>query len=368
MEEGKKTKLYDTHIRYGGKIIDFAGWILPVQYEGIIEEHHAVRNNAGLFDVSHMGEVDVKGKDAFNYVQNLVTNDISVLTDNQVIYTLMCYENGGVVDDLLVYKFTEEHYYLVINAGNIDKDYDWMLKNVGSYEVQLENISKEISEVALQGPKAQEILQTLTDTNLEDIKFFHCNRNVVIDGVKCLVSRTGYTGEDGFEIYAENQYIEKLWDKIIEAGKPFGIKPAALGCRDTLRFEAALPLYGHEISAEITPLEAGLGFFVKLSKENFIGKDALVKQKEQGLKRKLVGFEMKERGIPRHGYEVTADGKNIGFVTTGYMSPTLKKNIGLALVASEYADLGTEINIVIRNKAVKAEVISKKFYTKNYKK
>lgn len=368
MDNGKKTKLYETHNRYGGKVIEFSGWLLPVQYEGIIEEHQAVRNNAGLFDVSHMGEVEVKGKDAFKYVQNLVTNDVSTLGDNQIIYTFMCYEDGGTVDDLLVYKFNEEHYLLVINAGNIEKDYEWMLQNKGSYDALIVNVSNEISEVALQGPRAEEILQKLTDFNLDDIKFFYCNRNVVIDGVKCLVSRTGYTGEDGFEIYTENEHIEKLWDKILEAGKPYGIKPAGLGCRDTLRFEAALPLYGHEISKDITPLEAGLGFFVKLNKENFIGKEALVKQKEEGLKRKVVGFEMKERGIPRNGYEVTANGENIGFVTTGYMSPTLKKNIGLALIDSKYTELGTEINIVIRNKSLKAEVISKKFYNKNYKK
>ena len=368
MDNGKKTKLYETHNRYGGKVIEFSGWLLPVQYEGIIEEHQAVRNNAGLFDVSHMGEVEVKGKDAFKYVQNLVTNDVSTLGDNQIIYTFMCYEDGGTVDDLLVYKFNEEHYLLVINAGNIEKDYEWMLQNKGSYDALIVNVSNEISEVALQGPRAEEILQKLTDFNLDDIKFFYCNRNVVIDGVKCLVSRTGYTGEDGFEIYTENEHIEKLWDKILEAGKPYGIKPAGLGCRDTLRFEAALPLYGHEISKDITPLEAGLGFFVKLNKENFIGKEALVKQKEEGLKRKVVGFEMKERGIPRNGYEVTANGENIGFVTTGYMSPTLKKNIGLALIDSKYTELGTEINIAIRNKSLKAEVISKKFYNKNYKK
>jgi aminomethyltransferase len=368
MENGKKTALYDTHHRYSGKIIEFSGWLLPVQYEGIIEEHEAVRNTAGLFDVSHMGEVDVKGKDAFKFVQNLVTNDVSTLVNNQVLYTLMCYENGGVVDDLLVYKFNDEHYFLVINAGNIDKDYEWMLKNKEGFEVELTNVSSEISEVAIQGPKAQEILQTLTEYNLDKIKFFHCNRNVVIDGINCLVSRTGYTGEDGFEIYAENQHIEKLWDSILSAGVPQGIKPAGLGCRDTLRFEAALPLYGHEISEDITPLEAGLGFFVKLNKENFIGKEALVKQKEEGLNKKVIGFEMKERGIPRHGYEVEANGEKVGFVTTGYMSPTLKKNIGLALIDSKYTEPGTEINIIIRNKAVKAEVISKKFYNKNYKK
>lgn len=368
MENVKKTALFNAHERYGGKVIDFAGWALPVQYEGIIPEHEAVRNAAGLFDVSHMGEVEVTGPEAFDFVQNLVTNDISTLVDNQILYGMMCYVDGGVVDDLLVYKFNNEHFYLVINASNVDKDYQWMLDNKGKYNVKLDNISNEVSEVALQGPKAEEILQKLTDTNISDIKFFFCNREVYIDGIKCLVSRTGYTGEDGFEIYTSNDNIEKIWDKINAIGKEYGLMPCGLGCRDTLRFEAALPLYGNEISSTISPLEAGLGFFVKLNKENFIGKDALTKQKEDGLKRKTVGFEMKERGIPRHGYEVAINGKVIGVVTTGYFSPTLKRNIGIALIEAEYSELGTEIDIVIRNKPVKADVISRKFYNKNYKK
>lgn len=368
MVDGKKTALFNAHNRYGGQIIEFAGWQLPVQYEGIIQEHEAVRNNAGLFDVSHMGEVDASGREAFDFVQNLVTNDISVLEDNQVIYTFMCYPDGGVVDDLLVYKFNNEHFFLVINASNVEKDYAWMMKNKSNYQVELINKSEDISEVAFQGPKAQLVLQKLTDTNLDDIKFFYCRQDVLIAGVKCVVSRTGYTGEDGFEIYTSNENIEKVWNNILETGKEEGIKPAGLGCRDTLRFEATLPLYGNEISKEITPLEAGLGFFVKLNKNNFIGKKALLKQKEEGLKRKIVGFEMKDRGIPRHGYEVMADGQKIGFVTTGYASPTLKKNIGLALIDSKFTELGTEIQVVIRNKTLKAEVISKKFYTKNYKK
>lgn len=368
MESVKRTALYNAHVKYGGKIVDFAGWELPVQYEGILAEHEAVRNHAGLFDVSHMGEVDVIGPGAFAFVQNLVTNDISVLVDNQVIYTLMCYPDGGVVDDLLVYKFDDNHFYLVINAGNADKDYQWMLDNKGDYEVDLKNISSEISEVALQGPKAEEILQKLTKTDLSGIKFFYCNREVVIEGVKCLVSRTGYTGEDGFEIYTTNDSIEKIWDKILEIGKEYGLMPCGLGCRDTLRFEAALPLYGNEISSTITPLEAGLGYFVKLSKESFIGKDALVKQKEIGLSRKTIGFEMLDRAIPRHGYSVMSNGIEIGFVTTGNFSPTLKKNIGIAIIDAKYAEIGNEIQVFVRNKPVKAIITSKKFYTKNYKK
>lgn len=368
MDGVKKTALFNMHEKYGGKIIDFAGWALPVQYEGIIPEHEAVRNAAGIFDVSHMGEVDVKGPEAFEFVQNLVTNDVNSLVNNQVLYALMCYPDGGVVDDLLIYKFSDEHYLLVINASNIDKDYKWMLDNIGSLDVDLENISNEVSEVAVQGPLAQEILQKLTNTNLDNIKFFNCIREVYISDIKCLVSRTGYTGEDGFELYTTNNSIEQLWEKILEAGKEYGLMPCGLGCRDTLRFEVALPLYGNEISSQITPLEAGLGYFVKLDKGNFIGREELMIQKVIGLKRKTVGFEMKDRGIPRHGYEIAVKGKVIGVVTTGYFSPTLKKNIGIALLETEFSELGTEIDIIIRNKPVKAEVVSKKFYNKNYKK
>lgn len=366
-KELKKTALNNSHKKLGGKLIEFAGWELPVQYEGILEEHAAVRNAAGIFDVSHMGEVKVQGEEAFDFVQNLITNDLNKINDNGVLYSLMCYEDGGVVDDLLIYRYAKNNYLLVINASNVEKDYEWMLKNVGNYKVSLKNISNEISEVALQGPKAHEILQNLTKTNLDDIKFFTFKDEVLIEDIKCLVSRTGYTGEDGFEIYTANKNIESVWNMVLDKGRSYGIKPAGLGSRDTLRFEAALPLYGNEISKDITPLEAGLSFFVSLNKENFLGKEALVKQKSDGLKRKLVGFTMVDRGIPRHGYKITKEGKEIGFVTTGYMSPTLKENIGIALISAEYASIGTEIEISIRNKSVKAVVRDKKFYAKNYK-
>ncbi|HYE82287.1 MAG TPA: glycine cleavage system aminomethyltransferase GcvT [Clostridia bacterium] len=368
MSDPKKTSLYNAHGRYGGKVIDFAGWALPVQYEGITAEHEAVRNNAGIFDVSHMGEVEVRGNHAMEFVQNLVTNDVSVMNENQVIYCLMCYPHGGIVDDLLVYKHTNDFYMLVINASNVEKDFQWMKENIGSYDVELRNISEDVSEVALQGPKAQEVLQELTDTDLNEIAFFYFKKDVKIDGRSCLVSRTGYTGEDGFEIYMKHGDAEHVWDKILEAGKDKGVMPAGLGCRDTLRFEANLPLYGNELSSEITPLEAGFGMFVKLNKPYFIGKEALEKQKASGLKRKIVGFELEGPGIARHGYDVLSNGKNIGFVTTGYSSPTLKKNIGLAMVDIEYAELGTPIEVQIRKNAVKAKVISRKFYNKNYRK
>jgi len=358
----KKTPLYDEHIRLGGKIIDYAGWFLPVQYVGLIEEHEAVRNNAGIFDVSHMGEIAVKGEDAFDYLQYLLTNDLSKLTDNQVMYTFMCYPHGGVVDDLLVYKYNQEEYLLVVNAANIDKDFKWMIDNKKGYNIIIENLSEQIGEVALQGPKAQVILQKLTDFDLSELKFFYLKRYVNIAGVNTMISRTGYTGEDGFEIYAKGEDIVKVWKSILEAGEEYGLKPAGLGSRDTLRFEASLPLYGHEISEEVTPLEGGFKFFVKLNKvQDFIGKEALSRQWNEGLKRKLAGFEMIGRGIPREGYEIFKGDKKIGYVTTGYMSPTLKKNIGNALIDAEETELGNEIDIMIRNKPVKAKIIDKKF-------
>ncbi|NLW22829.1 MAG: glycine cleavage system aminomethyltransferase GcvT [Tissierellia bacterium] len=358
----KKTPLYDEHVKLGGKIVEYAGWFLPVQYEGLIPEHEAVRNAAGLFDVSHMGEIFVKGKDALAYLQYLLTNDIASIENNQIIYTFMCYPDGGVVDDFLVYKYDDEEYLLVVNAANTEKDFKWMIDNKKDFNIIIENQSDQIGEVALQGPKSEEILQKLTDTDLSKIKPFYFDRNVNILGVECLVSRTGYTGEDGFEVYAPKDDIVKVWNGILEAGKEYGIKPCGLGCRDTLRFEAAMPLYGNEISEDITPLEGGLKFFVKFEKEeDFIGKEALKKQWDEGLTRKLVGFELLGRGIPREGYDVYKDGKKIGHVTTGYMSPTLKKSIGNALIDVKEAELGNEVDIMIRNKPVKAKIISRKF-------
>lgn len=361
----KKTPLYEEHVKLGGKIVDYAGWYLPVQYEGLVAEHEAVRNATGLFDVSHMGEIEIKGKDATAFLDYLMTNDVSKMKDKQIIYTFMCYEHGGVVDDLLIYKYNNEHYLLVVNAANVDKDHKWILDNKKDYDVIIDNTSDEVGEVALQGPLAQKILQKLTKTDLDTVKFFYLEEDVDINGVKCMISRTGYTGEDGFEIYTTNEGIVKVWNDILEAGKEEGIKPTGLGCRDTLRFEASLPLYGHEISEDITPLEGGFKFFVKLKKESdFIGKEALNKQWDEGLKRELAGFEMIDRGIPREGYEIYKDGEKIGHVTTGYMSPTLKKNIGNALISPEFKDLGTEIDVMIRNKPAKAKIIDKKFLKK----
>ncbi|HOG63028.1 MAG TPA: glycine cleavage system aminomethyltransferase GcvT [Sedimentibacter sp.] len=363
----KKTPLYEKHIQLKGKMIDFGGWSLPVEYTGIIPEHEAVRTKAGIFDVSHMGEITVKGEDSEKYLQMLLTNDISLLNNNQIAYTAMCYPHGGVVDDLLVYKYSNTDYLLVVNASNTEKDYQWMKENIfGNTEIL--NVSENYAQLALQGPLAETILQKLTSKNLNEIEFYYFSDNVKVGNIEALVSRTGYTGEDGFELYFAYDKAEEMWDLILEAGKDEGLIPAGLGARDTLRFEASLPLYGHELNENITPLEAGLGFFVKLNKENFIGKEALARQKSEGLKRRIVGFEMIDRGIPRNNYEVYKEGEKIGYVTTGSFSPTLKKNIGLALIDSAYSKEGTEIEILIRNKNSKAKVIKKPFYSKKYKK
>ncbi|MBB6446044.1 glycine cleavage system aminomethyltransferase GcvT [Bacillus benzoevorans] len=360
----KRTPLFESYQKFGAKVIDFGGWELPVQFSGIIEEHETVRTAAGLFDVSHMGEVIAEGKDALNFVNYLVTNDVTKVEINQAQYSAMCYPDGGTVDDLLVYKLEDEKYLLVINAANIDKDYAWMQQNVKG-DVKLQNISGEVSQLALQGPKAEAILQKLTDTDLSQIGSFCFAQHATVAGITdILVSRTGYTGEDGFELYLANDKVVALWDKLLEAGKEDGLKPIGLGARDTLRFEARLNLYGQELSSDIGPLEGGIAFAVKLKKESdFIGKEALVKQKAEGLKRKIVGVEVTGRGIPRHGYKVfSADGVEIGEITSGTQSPTLKKSLGLALVSAEYAELGTELKLEIRNKMIDAVVVKAPFY------
>ena len=358
----RKTPLYDRHIELGGKVVDYAGWMLPIQYEGLIPEHEAVRNNAGLFDVSHMGGIYVEGKDALPFLQHLLTNDIGSIKDNDVIYTLMCYEDGGTVDDFLVYRYNEEKFFLVVNASNIEKDYEWIKNQKASYDIEIRNESYDIGILALQGPKAQEILQTLTDDKLSEVGFFKFKDGVKIDGINTMISRTGYTGEDGFEIYSTNEDVVKLWDTILKAGEGYGLKPTALGCRDTLRFEAGLPLYGNEISKEINPIEGGLKFFVSFEKaEDYIGRKVLEEQYNGTLKRRVVGFELVDKGIPRAGYEVEKDGKVIGHVTTGYMSPTLKKSIGCALVDIDEAKLGNEFEVVARGRKMKAKTAKKRF-------
>jgi len=362
----KQTALISMHRKYQGKLIDFGGWELPVQYAGIIKEHHMVRQQAGLFDVSHMGEIEVKGGGAEDFVQYLVSNDVKMLTDYQIIYTLMCYPHGGVVDDLLVYRYSPEHYFLVVNAANSDKDFDWIKANSPA-GLEVSNVSAQYAQLAVQGPKAQEILQKITDFDLEKIAFFHFQPGVKISGVDCLISRTGYTGEDGFEIYINPEQAVLLWEAILEAGGE-EIAPIGLGARDTLRFEAKLPLYGQEIDQDINPLEAKLGYFVKLDGDDFIGRDALRQEKEKQPSRIQAEFFMLGKGIPRSHYDVQKDGKKIGWVTSGGYSPTLDKNIGLAIIASKHFKEGGIIDIMIRNKAVQAQIGEGVFYRKKSKK
>jgi len=363
MTELKQTPLFPLYKQYGGKTIDFGGWNLPVQFSSIKEEHEAVRTKAGLFDVSHMGEIVVKGKDSVAFLQKMLTNDIAKIKNGGAQYAAMCYENGGTVDDLLTYKLADDHYLLVVNASNIDKDFSWLKEHIEE-EVEVVNLSEDYAQLALQGPLAGKVIQKMNPTiDLSTIDYFQFQRNQTLAGKEVLLSRTGYTGEDGFEIYCDSKDAGDLWQEILAAGKEDGVIPCGLGARDTLRFEATLALYGQELSPEISPLEAGIGFAVKLNKEaDFIGKTALLAQKEQGIARKLVGVEMIDRGIPRHGYKVYANGELIGEVTTGTQSPTLKKNIGLVLLNTEYAKLGQEIEIEIRGKYVKAKIVATPFY------
>lgn len=364
----KRTPFYELYSAYAdARCIDFGGWELPVQFTGIVKEHDAVRNQAGLFDVSHMGEFMVTGSGAEAFLQRMTTNDVTKLEDGGAQYSLLLYPDGGVVDDLLVYRLGEERYMLVVNASNIDKDFNWLEEHRAAEfsSVSLRDVSDETLLLALQGPLAEAILSKVTDAPIGELKPFRFIGNAEVCGVNLLLSRTGYTGEDGFELYAPREAAAALWNGLLEAGEPYGLTPAGLGARDTLRFEAKLPLYGQELSATITPLEAGVQFFVKLDKADFIGKAALLKQKEQGIPRRLVGLEMIDRGIPRSHYPVFADGVKIGEVTTGTQSPTLKRNLGLALIDTPYTDIGTEVYVEIRGKLLKAAVVKAPFYKKN---
>lgn len=365
MQELKRTALYPLYAKYGAKTVEFGGWEMPVQFTSILLEHEAVRQRVGLFDVSHMGEFEVVGPQALEFLQHLVTNDLARLQPGMAMYSPMTYENGTCVDDLLVYCVSAEHFWVVVNAGNIDKDFAWMTAHQSQFDVELRNKSEEIALLALQGPKAQEVLQSLTTVDLETLAYYRFVEGE-IGPVRAIISRTGYTGEDGFEFYIRAQEAGHLWEMLLESGADYGIAPCGLGCRDTLRLEARLPLYGHELTDAITPLEAGLGMFVKLDKGDFVGRQALALQKEQGIARKVVGIELTERGIPRADYHVFASGqvtaKEVGFVTSGTMSPTLKIPIGLALVEREFAEIGQELEVEIRGKRVAAKVIRTPFY------
>ena len=332
---------------------------MPIQYSGIVDEHQAVRQACGVFDVSHMGEVLVSGADAERYVNHIFTNDVTKVDAGKILYGMMCYENGGVVDDLLVCKMATDRYFLVINAANIDNDWAWIQEQAKGFDVTLEHQSEQYGEVAVQGPESEQVLKEVLGIDGSDLTFYTFKQ---IDRV--IVSRTGYTGEDGFEIYADADYIRQCWDKLIASGR---CKPCGLGCRDTLRFEVGLPLYGDELSADITPVMAGLGMFVKLDKEEFIGREALAKQKAEGPQKKLVGIELHDKAIPRHGYAVLKDGAVIGEVTTGYHTISTDKSVCMALIDARYAALDTEVEIQIRKKTFPGTVCKKRFNDKHYK-
>ena len=359
----KITCLHDRHIALGAVMSPFAGFDMPIRYPaGIIAEHKAVREKVGVFDVSHMGEIFVKGKDSEAFVNRIFTNDISSLKPGEILYGMMLYPDGGTVDDLLVYKmFEPQTYLLVVNAGNIAKDDEWIRTQAKDFEVEIDNRSEYYGQIAVQGPEAEQTLfEVLGLTQGKELGFY--TFTLVDDKI---VSRTGYTGEDGFEVYAPVPEIQAMWDKLIEAG----VQPCGLGCRDTLRFEAGLPLYGDELTEKISPVMAGLSMFCKLDKPEFIGKEALVKQKAEGVAQKLVGLELKDKAIPRAGYSIeTPEGEQVGLVTTGYRSISLDRSLAFGLVDSRYAALGTELRIRVRNKVFPAEVIKKRFYQTKYKK
>ncbi|WP_404453395.1 glycine cleavage system aminomethyltransferase GcvT [Oceanobacillus kapialis] len=365
MAELKRTPLYPEYQKSGAKTIDFGGWDLPVQFSSIKQEHHVTRTKAGLFDVSHMGEIHVTGPKSQTFLQKMTTNDVAKLVPGRAQYTIMCYPDGGTVDDFIIYMLAENDYLLVVNAANTEKDYDWLVENNNeSTDVLIKNVSEEYVQLALQGPFAEKILQKLTDTDLSAIKFFRFDQEVKIGNIQstALVSRTGYTGEDGFEIYIEKNAGPALWNLLLKEGKEQGVEPIGLGARDTLRFEANLALYGQELSATISPIEAGLSFAVKVDKGDFIGRDVLKEQVEKGADRKLVGIEMIDKGIPRHGYKVFYEGEEVGFVTSGTQSPTLNKNVGLALVKRAYANLDQQLTVQVRNRALKCVVTKTPFY------
>lgn len=334
---------------------------MPVQYKGVIEEHLAVRNNCGLFDVSHMGEIEVSGPSAHEFVQSIATNDIDRIGDGQCQYTLLCQPDGGVVDDTIVYRYNKDRYLFVVNASNTDKAYEWMRKQA-SNKVDVENISANYAQLALQGPRSAEVIDDLLDVPPSEIKHFHFHMGMIA-GIEAIISRTGYTGEDGFEIYFDPADAVEVWNAIMEAGKDFGIQPIGLGARDTLRLEMCYPLFGHELSEKLTPIEAGLNKYVRFNKD-FIGKEVLEKQANEGVDKTLVGFKMKDAGIARAEYEIFSKGKKTGWVTSGTSSPSLKTAIGMGYVAPSLKEPGTEIDIMIRNRAAKAEVVKTPFYKK----
>ncbi|SMC60589.1 glycine cleavage system aminomethyltransferase GcvT [Moheibacter sediminis] len=356
----KTTALNQVHKNLGAKMVPFAGYEMPVQYSGVNQEHMVVREGVGVFDVSHMGQFFVRGAEVEQLLQYVTTNDVTKVAIGQAQYTCMPNANGGIVDDLIIYKISEEEWMLVVNASNIEKDWNWINQN-NKWNVSLENKSDEMSLLAIQGPKSIEAMQSLTDVNLNEIPFYHFEIGTFAGIENVIISATGYTGSGGFEIYFANENAEEIWNKVFEAGKSFGIEPCGLAARDTLRLEKGYCLYGNDINDETTPLEAGLAWITKLDTD-FVAKDIIVKQKEEGVQKKLVAFKMVEKGIPRHDYKIVDDYENtLGIVTSGTQSPILKEGIGLGYVAIDFAKVGTSIRIQIRDKNVLAEVVKLPF-------
>ena len=363
----KITPLFDIHKELGAKLVPFAGWNMPIQFAGVLSEHACVREKVGLFDVSHMGEIEVEGKDAKQFLQFLLSNNIEKMFDGSILYSLMCYENGGVVDDLLVHRFSENHYFLCVNAANSDKDYEWVVKHSASFDVNTKNTSPETSQLALQGPEAKHVLQPLCDVSLNDLSYYNFKKGRV-NNVESIISRTGYTGEDGFELYLPPGKVSEVFRSLMEQGQSYGIQPIGLGARDTLRMEMGYPLYGNEIDSRPTPLDAGLGWVIQFDKGEFVGREPLLKQKEQGLQRKLVGVKLLTRGVPRAHYQVLKNGESVGEVTSGTFSPTLNTGVGLCYVSREYSDVGTHLEVEIRNQLVFAEIVKLPFVPSHVKK
>lgn len=358
-----KTPLYEEHEKLGGKIVPFAGYLLPVQYEGVIAEHMCVRNDVGLFDVSHMGEITLKGKGALASLNHLLTNDFTKMSNGKVRYSIMCYEDGGVVDDLLVYKFSDEDYYIVVNASNRHKDFEHMKNNILEDTI-IEDISDSVAQVALQGPKARDLmLKLLKEDDLPE-KYYTAKKDVDICGMNCLISYTGYTGEAGYEIYTDNENASKLWNLLLETGKQFNIKPCGLGARDTLRLEASMPLYGHEMDETITPLETGLDFGVKMNKDDFIGKKALIEKGEPLICR--VGLEIIDKGVLREHQDIYVGDEKIGHTTSGTFSPLFKTSIAMALIDKKYSEIGSIVQVDVRGRRLKAKIVEMPFYKRNY--
>ncbi|MBQ4122570.1 glycine cleavage system aminomethyltransferase GcvT [bacterium] len=363
----KRTYLYNEHVKANAKIVDFAGWEMPVQYTSIIEEHNNVRKNAGLFDVSHMGEIFVSGKDALSFLQTFFPQNVAKLNDTMALYCQFTNENGGIVDDLIVYKLKDNEYLLVVNASRVDVDYEWLVAHKNDFEVIIENKSDVYSMVALQGPNAAEILALAGYEKEKQPKTFHIKQDKFI-GEDVFISRTGYTGEDGFEIIIRNEKIAELWQLLLEKGQNLGIMPIGLGARDTLRLESAMSLYGHELDEDTTPLEAGLKWTIDKDKqENYIGKNVIQNQLQNGIRKKLIAFKMIDRAIARHGYEIYKNNEQIGIVTSGCISPTLNINIGFGYVSDTNLKINDTIQIMVRNKLYNAQITEKNFIKKHNK-